>query len=111
MVEKELINLSTTSKRQPHKSGNLTIEQKKALNELSANKTITIKQADKGGLIVVMNTTDYEKEAIRQLNDTDTYQPLSFNPANKFKKELENIANFGKQLGLVTDRRWESAVF
>lgn len=37
-----------------------------------------IKKADKGGAIVVWGKDMYVKEANRQLNNTDFYQPLPY---------------------------------
>ena len=38
------------------------------------NQEYVIKPADKGGAIVILSTTDYEKEALSQLND-NKYRP------------------------------------
>lgn len=56
---------------------NLTKEEEKALRDLKNNSNIIIKPADKGSAIVIMDRTDYVKEALRQLHDTKYYQPLS----------------------------------
>ncbi len=34
-------------------------------------------EADKGGAVVLWSKSDYEKEAIRQLSDTSTYEPIN----------------------------------
>ena len=39
--------------------------------------SIVIKPADKGSATVIMNRTDYVQEALRQLQDTTYYVPLS----------------------------------
>ncbi|XP_040275793.1 TAR DNA-binding protein 43-like [Bufo bufo] len=56
---------------------NMRLEETKALKELSNNPCLTIKPADKGGAVVVMNTTDYVDEVYRQLNDENVYRRLS----------------------------------
>ena len=65
----------------PSKFDNLTRDEKKTLKSLSLNKAIVIKNADKGGAVVVLNTTDYIKEGLRQLSDpyfyTDTPTDLT----------------------------------
>jgi hypothetical protein len=38
------------------------------------NQEYVIKPADKGGAIVIWSTTDYEKEALSQLNDNKYYE-------------------------------------
>ena len=50
------------------KFNNLTREERTSIEELRNNSEIIIKPADKGSSIVVMNTTDYIKEAKRQLS-------------------------------------------
>lgn len=35
-------------------------------------------KADKGGAIVIQNVADYDREAMRQLTDTETYRTLSY---------------------------------
>ena len=48
------------------------------LKQLAENKDIHIMKADKGGAIVIQNTADYDREAMRQLTDTETYKSLTF---------------------------------
>ena len=47
------------------------------MRELYNNNDIVIKPADKGGSIVIMNTSDYILEANRQLNNNDHYEKLT----------------------------------
>jgi len=53
---------------------NLTNGQLKCLNNLKSNKDITIKKADKGNAIVLMNTVDYLYEVETQLADEKFYK-------------------------------------
>ena len=68
---------------------NISKNERQSLKDLAKDKTITIKPADKGGMIVVQNTVDYIKEAERQLKDTQTYQSLDHNPTKDFQKEID----------------------
>ncbi|OCT99728.1 hypothetical protein XELAEV_18005509mg [Xenopus laevis] len=68
LVEQDLKKLNT--KVPLCKKWNISLEERKALESLKAATDITIRQADKGGSVVVLNTTDYIAEAKRQLNDT-----------------------------------------
>lgn len=60
----------------PRSRHNLTLAEKNGLRSLSARKEITIKPANKGGAIVVLNTTDYIVEGNRQLGDTPRISTL-----------------------------------
>ena len=64
-------------------------EEWRALKELRNVKEITIKPADKGGAVVVLNTTDYVTECNRQLNNTSYYLPLDHDPTNKYTKDID----------------------
>jgi len=59
-----------------HDLSNISAEEKLALKSLSSNPNITIKPADKGNAIVILNTADYILEAETQLANTKYYTPL-----------------------------------
>jgi hypothetical protein len=71
---------STTLESGYKKNYNLTKTQREALKDLKANKSITIKKADKGGSIVVLNTIDYENKINEILLDDKTYRPIPHDP-------------------------------
>lgn len=91
---------------------NLTQIEKKTLNELKDNTDITIKKADKGGGIAILNTDDYLNKISDMLNDKTVYTKtnlddtleikqnadLIFQKLNKNKyisnKQLKNLTNF-----------------
>jgi hypothetical protein len=58
------------------KRQNITKAERKAIKELSNNKDIVIKPADKGGATVILNTTDYITEGLRQLSDPHFYRDM-----------------------------------
>ena len=53
---------------------NLSTDERKALKDLSTDKSIIIKPADKGGAIVIMNAEDYEKVCLDHLADKTFYE-------------------------------------
>ena len=55
---------------------NLSHEETVALRELTENKNIIIKPADKGSAVVIMDREQYLFEGYRQLNDRKYYSPL-----------------------------------
>ena len=56
---------------------NLLPEEEGALGDLISTRGIVIKPADKGSAVVIMDRADYVLEALRQLEDTEYYVPLS----------------------------------
>lgn len=54
-------------------------------------KDVIIKPSDKGGNVVLCSTKAYEREAFRQLWDTDCYRKWTYNPLSKFQVELSNF--------------------
>ena len=56
-----------------------------------------MKKADKGGAVVILDIKDYTDEANRQLNDTNNYEQLDFDPTElhteKIKSEINNLKN------------------
>ncbi|CAJ0931144.1 unnamed protein product [Ranitomeya imitator] len=65
------------------------------------NTSITIKAADKGGAVVVMDSDKYKAEILRQLADTDVYCKLSGDPTLRFQKELQLMVNEALTDGLI----------
>ena len=60
---------------------NLTREERVALNNLKLDRTIIIKEADKGSGVVVWDREDYISEAENQLRDPGVYQKLDNDPS------------------------------
>lgn len=54
-------------------------------------KEVIIKPSDEGGNIVLWPVKKYEKEAWKQLKDTQCYKKLTFNPLTKFQAEVCTI--------------------
>lgn len=74
LVERGLFDLATHMLFQSQiKEDNLSITERSALKALMESETIMIQNADKGGSVVVLDTTTYREKALRQLNNTDTY--------------------------------------
>ncbi|GFN99403.1 hypothetical protein PoB_002590900 [Plakobranchus ocellatus] len=68
---------------------NIRTEGKKSpLRELKDNAGLTIKPAGKGGLVVVLNTTDYVAECTKQLSNT-TYYPADCAAKGKWESDYD----------------------
>ena len=75
---------ATVSKPNSTSPGNLLKHEKEALRSLKSRTDIIIRPADKGGGIVVLNTSDYISEANRQLYDPMFYKALDKDPTPSF---------------------------
>lgn len=73
---------------------NLSLGQFKAIKELAYNKDIVIKPADKGGAVVILNRTDYEAEAYKQLSDTRVYKKLESSKTLEFHKLITDYIEY-----------------
>ena len=89
------LNLTSDDISQIPKTGfirkNLNRNQFTALNELKNDQTITLKPADKGGAIVIMDTIDYMREADRQLSNTTFYKEVKKDLNPKIAKEIKEF--------------------
>ena len=72
---KKLANELTDFKVEPPTS-NISSRERMAMTRLSKNRNLTIKSADKGGGIVVMDSAFYKKKVEDHLNDATTYDRL-----------------------------------
>jgi hypothetical protein len=74
---------------QPATSKNITSNEFQAIRELqNMDNKITIKQADKGACVVVMNRSDYIKEAEKQLANPTFYLAVDENLTEKHNTEI-----------------------
>ncbi|XP_075462922.1 uncharacterized protein LOC142498599 [Ascaphus truei] len=74
---------------------NLNYKEKQALLSLQKNSRIVIKNADKGGAVVVQSRAAYLKEAYRQLGDATTYSALPDDPTERFLKSYKELLEVG----------------
>lgn len=84
---------------------NLTNKEFSAINRLKNNNSLTIKPADKGGALVLMDTENYIFEAHRQLSDKNYYKKLTkpIFPDNKIK--IQNILTFMYRDGFISEKQ------
>ncbi|XP_073191565.1 dystrobrevin beta isoform X2 [Lepidochelys kempii] len=77
--------------KQHHLSHNLSHAEHNAIHSLRNNCDIIIKKADKRGAVVIMNRSEYEQEAARQLLNTTFYKPLPSDPTEGYQKKLHHL--------------------
>ena len=73
------------------------------MRDLHNNTDIIIKPVEKGGSIVIMNTTDYIQEAQRQLLDPEHYETLNTDPTVTYNKYIHHIIDQAWRLGIIND--------
>ena len=69
---------------------NISKEERLAFKELTSNSSITVKPADKGGAVVVLNTIDYINEGLRQLSDDNFYIETDTDLTTQHKTLINN---------------------
>ena len=72
---------------------NITTDERQAIQSLIDNRNITIKKADKGGSIVILNTTDYINTALDHLQ-TNTYIEQNTDHTQYVTDELNSYLTF-----------------
>ncbi|CAJ0940699.1 unnamed protein product [Ranitomeya imitator] len=87
-----------------HIKNNLTNDEHRALLTLKENKELIIKPADKGGAIVILDRSYYMDEIRNQLNDLDTYQPVSYNPSFSIAREIKELITHYRGLGTIDEK-------
>ena len=89
LLESEVISVTPEGRN----FSNLSIGERQALYDLKSDKTIVIKEADKGSAVVVWDREDYCAEAYRQLNDSSVYEELDSSPISQLGAEVSNVVS------------------
>ena len=88
-----LVNLETKIQQIDNTKtrSNITKNEKAAIKSLQGNKGIIIRQADKGGAVVIWGRREYLNEAYRQLTNRAHYRPLAKDPTLSTAKEINSF--------------------
>jgi hypothetical protein len=86
----EINNIVTTNKIKH----NISIAERKALASLRKDENILIQKADKGGSIVVLNTSQYRDKMYTMLADPVTYTSVPCVDLTKAETEIFNIVSY-----------------
>ena len=79
----------------PIPQDNPSTKERKALKESSSRDDIIIAKADKGGATVITDVNDHVDEANTQLQDTQYYRELNYDPAEDHANIIRNtLAEF-----------------
>ncbi|XP_075208158.1 uncharacterized protein LOC142313057 [Anomaloglossus baeobatrachus] len=87
-----------------NKQDNISTEERRALQHLRENGDLVIKEADKGGNIVLWPVKLYLEEAQRQLSNRNVYQPLPSDPTNVFKTKVDRLLLDAHQKGIISKK-------
>ena len=80
---------------------NLSKKEARILQELSKNRDIAIKKADKGSCIVVQDRRSYVSEGKSHLDDTSTYKPLNSDPTASIARNIAELVDSMKESGYI----------
>lgn len=104
LVENDLSKLC--SKRFQYRD-NLSAAERIALKELQINSNLVIRNADKGGAVVVQSFEQYDKGIKNQLMNRDFYVPLRSNPTERIKLEIDATITLALDSGWITEKEKE----
>ena len=96
-----------TLQRKRRIKSNITLEERKALQDLKKCREIKILPADKGRVTVVMNSSDYHNKILALLEDTNTYEKLKSDPTTKYKNSLAKILRNLRDNDKITRNVWQ----
>jgi hypothetical protein len=79
-------------KAKPPRS-NMSSEERAALKNLRNDENLVILKADKGGAIVLMNLSDYNRKMNEHLTQSGSYKKLNCNPIKKIIRQVKKSIN------------------
>ncbi|XP_062571387.1 uncharacterized protein LOC134233429, partial [Saccostrea cucullata] len=83
---------------------NLRKEEEKAVQSLTNDCSIVIKEADKGGAVVIMNTEYYKSKILQMLNNSEFYDEISENSDKKTMRKIKNLIKNHNTTSCLTDK-------
>ncbi|XP_077119074.1 uncharacterized protein LOC143775113 [Ranitomeya variabilis] len=99
-VSKDICNLRLRSGG----LSNLTREERCCLQHLRKQDSFVIKEADKGGNVVIWPKELYVFEAKRQLSNISHYQVLPSDPTDIFKGQLDRLVRTAFDMGIINKK-------
>ncbi len=96
-------DISAILKKRPRP--NLSHLEISALKKLRKNRDITIKPADKGGGICVLDTIDYQTKICTMPNDTSVYTAVNHSKFLAVKERSDQLLTFLYNDGVISDKQ------
>ena len=82
---------------------NLSKEERGALRSMRTDASLTIRQADKGRRMVIMNTDDYDTAIDSILANTEIYAPLEGDPTPDITTLIESQVEILNKRDIISD--------
>lgn len=101
LVLRDIEQLENNNRTHVYK--NLSRSEHQALNGLSKDCSIVIKQADKGGGIVIMDTEEYVEMVERLLKNETHYKKLSADPTDHIMNIIRIMVDEALSLGCINN--------
>ncbi|CAJ0942722.1 unnamed protein product [Ranitomeya imitator] len=106
VIERELKQLKIRDTAS-NTTNNLTKKQRNIIKEIQDMKDITIKMSDKGGVVVIMDSSQYRNGILDLLSDDTTYRKLKSDPTFIYKTKMDNVIQDGLSLGVISSKQAE----
>ena len=79
-------------------SFNITRNERKAIDNLAKDTSIEIKEADKGGGIVIMNKEFYKRKLLQMLDDKSFYKQIENQTTKYTMKKIKKVIGLAKEI-------------
>ncbi|KAM4696110.1 xaa-Pro aminopeptidase 2 [Rhinophrynus dorsalis] len=103
----EEYNKEIKNKKKKFGKDNLSKDERRAMMKFAKEKNITIREADKGGAIIVQNTGDYIKEGYRLLGEGDFYMKLTTDPSGEYANMLDSMLKRAFERNIISKEELE----
>ena len=90
-----------TGKTRPSKYSNLTIKERKAVQELQSRNDIVVADANKRGAVVILLAEDYVKEAEKQFNNKENYRKIICEPTTANNETIHKVVSRFQKENLI----------
>ncbi|XP_077148976.1 uncharacterized protein LOC143809888 [Ranitomeya variabilis] len=87
-----------------NRNNNLSLSERRALRDLQNNREFLVREADKGGNIVLWTYSLYLQEVGRQLGDSTCYSRLPADPTGFFKGKLDQLIGQAAGRGILNKK-------
>ena len=105
-MEEFRVQVKVAIQKMKQPTPNLTRGERKAISELKKDPSRMVLIADKGVVLVVLNTEDYKKKA-EELLSQNTYRALTSDPTMRLKNKMISILKSIKSEGGITEELYK----